>query len=51
MAPHLENIKLASDHVLKQMKTDRILSEFEEKWIRCWWSYRWLEAEGRGSDD
>ena len=51
---HLENMKLASDHVLNQMKKQtRILSEFEEK-MDCYGDHisRWLEYEGEvGSDD
>ncbi|MFS9252584.1 hypothetical protein [Streptococcus infantis] len=45
---HLENMKLASDHVLEQMKKQtRILSEFEEK-MDCYGDHisRWLEYEG-----
>ena len=45
---HLENMKLASDHVLEQMKKQTgILSEFEEK-MDCYGDHitRWLEYEG-----
>ena len=50
---HLENMKLASDHVLKQMKKQtRILSEFEEK-MDCYGDHisRWLEYEGEVESD
>ena len=45
---HLENMKLASDHILEQMKKQtRTLSEFKEKMNR-YGSHisRWLEYEG-----
>ena len=50
---HLENMKLASDHVLKQMKKQtRILSEFEEKMDRYSNHIsRWLEYEGEVESD
>lgn len=50
---HLENMKLASDHVLEQMKKQtRILSEFEEK-MDCYGNHisRWLEYEGEVESD
>lgn len=50
---HLENMKLASDHVLEQMKKQtRILSEFEEK-MDCYGDHisRWLEYEGEVKSD
>ena len=50
---HLENMKLASDHVLEQMKKQtRILSEFEEK-MDCYGDHisRWLEHEGEVESD
>ena len=50
---HLENMKLASDHVLEQMKKQtRILSEFEEK-MDCYGDHisRWLEYEGEVESD
>ncbi|CAG5622211.1 TPA: hypothetical protein ACJ9A9_000638 [Streptococcus pneumoniae] len=50
---HLENMKLASDHVLEQMKKQtRILSEFEEKMDRYGGHIsRWLEYEGEVESD
>ena len=50
---HLENMKLASDHVLDQMKKQtRILSEFEEKMDRYGDHIsRWLEYEGEVESD
>ena len=50
---HLENMKLASDHVLEQMKKQtRILSEFEEKMNRYGdYISRWLEYEGEVESD
>ena len=50
---HLENMKLASDHVLEQMKKQtRILSVFEEK-MDCYGEHisRWLEYEGEVESD
>ena len=50
---HLENMKLASDHVLEQMKKQTsILSEFEEK-MDCYGDHisRWLEYEGEVESD
>lgn len=50
---HLENMKLASDHVLDQIKKQtRILSEFEEK-MDLYGDHisRWLEYEEVESDD
>ena len=50
---HLENMKLASDHVLEQTKKQtRILSEFEEK-MDCYGDHisRWLEYEGEVESD
>jgi len=50
---HLENMKLASDHVLNQMKKQtRILSEFEEK-MGCYGDHisRWLDYEGEVESD
>lgn len=50
---HLENMKLASDHVLEQMKKQtRILSGFEEK-MDCYGDHisRWLEYEGEVESD
>lgn len=50
---HLENMKLASDHVLNQMKKQtRILSKFEEK-MDCYGDHisRWLEYEGEVESD
>ena len=50
---HLENMKLASDHILEQMKKQtRILSEFEEKMNRYGdYISRWLEYEGEVESD
>ena len=50
---HLENMKLASDHALEQMKKQtRILSEFEEKMDRYGDHIsRWLEYEGEVESD
>ena len=50
---HLENMKLASDHVLEQMKKQtRILSEFEKKMNRYGDHIsRWLEYEGEVESD
>ena len=50
---HLENMKLASDHVLEQMKKQTmILSEFEEKMDRYGDHIsRWLEYEGEVESD
>ena len=50
---HLENMKLASDHVLNQMKKQKkILSEFEEKMDRYGDHIsRWLEYEGEVESD
>ncbi|HEO3530441.1 TPA: hypothetical protein VAU87_000391 [Streptococcus agalactiae] len=50
---HLENMKLASDHVLEQMKKQtKVLSEFEEK-MDCYGDHisRWLEYEGEVESD
>ena len=50
---HLENMKLASDHVLDQIKKQtRILSEFEEK-MDLYGNHisRWLEYEGEVESD
>lgn len=50
---HLENMKLASDHVLDQIKKQtRILSEFEEK-MDLYGDHisRWLEYEGEVESD
>ena len=50
---HLENMKLASEHVLEQMKKQtRILSEFE-KTMDCYGGHisRWLEYEGEVESD
>lgn len=50
---HLENMKLASDHVLEQMKKQTsILSEFEEK-MDCYGDHisRWLEYQGEVESD
>lgn len=50
---HLENMKLASDHVLEQMKKQtKVLSEFEEK-MNCYSDHisRWLEHEGEVESD
>ena len=49
----LENMKLASDHVLEQMKKQtKVLSEFEEK-MDCYGDHisRWLEYEGEVESD
>lgn len=50
---HLENMKLASDHVLEQMKKQtRVLSEFEKKMARYGNHIsRWLEYEGEVESD
>ena len=50
---HLENMKLASDHVLEQMKKQtRILSEIKEKMDRYGDHIsRWLEYEGEVESD
>ena len=50
---HLENMKIASDHVLNQMKKQtKILSEFEEKMDRYGDHIsRWLEHEGEVESD
>ena len=50
---HLENMKLASDHVLEQMKKQtRILSEFEKKMDRYGGHIsRWLEYKGKVESD
>ena len=50
---HLENMKLASDHVLEQMKKQTsILSEIKEKMDRYGDHIsRWLEYEGEVESD
>ena len=50
---NLENMKLASDHVLEQMKKQtRVLSEFEKKMDRYGNHIsRWLEYEGEVESD